>query len=898
MIQFKPMVRGREHTIQLTIKDKTTLLAMDIGGWQCSVGLARSRRNLGSIAEVATTAPAGLTGTIQVTIPAETTTGISDSSVIVDVSLVLPNGRMRPVVIGVARVLSESEYRAQLAVSDDGITVAPRTSADIGSIELTLDLQPDADTDVSVLIGSDDGGGAPAIDMDAIVNAVLARLSSLPVGEYSAGDTIFLVKTDGSIVRADYPELSQAEVFIGSSSDSYVLVGISSSGEVYIADTSSTEVVVDVGTFSAVYFSDATPTTVLVDIDSSIGSVYFYSGSDDSVLLDIGEAAAISVPAGRISTLGNQFVDSTGRTVRLRSVNWFGGEGTNHTPHGTWARAYTDIIDDIADMGFNCIRMPFHGGWSDAALTPPETAFDAALNPSFVGATALEILDQIIEYSGSKGLRVVLDHHRRTPGAGADGSPEGAGYNVGDWLATWAVMANRYRDNLVVIGADVHNEPHSHTWVDWASLVEQCGNMIHLIAPDWIIFAEGVGEYDGASYWWGGQLAGVATRPITLDVPNKLAYSPHEYGVSVGEQSWLKSNSNTSVPNWPANLYSVWQAAWGFIFEQSIAPIWIGEFGGHFGVDGSGTVGAMPNGTYEAEWVTELCKYLNGDIDGDGNRDIPETDKGMSFSYWSFNPNSGDTGGLVQDDWVTRQDVKLALIDPVLDATPAEVLNIGSLAGQNHFKVQLAEDGAAEITTVSLAAIESGFEQSPYFTVVGNAVQFQTRIDGPTTAGSSYARAELREVNADGTDAGFDALTGVHWIRGKTAIHALPTNKPEVVVMQLFNGSADRIAIRTQLISSQTKLVCRVNGSAVTPRLMEPYVLGTEFEWMVRLDNGLAEIYFNDMTTPLITSTDLVSTGSASWYFKAGAYAQSNETLDDPSEIVNVTHRAIAYGHE
>ena len=38
----------------------------------------------------------------------------------------------------------------------------------------------------------------------------------------------------------------------------------------------------------------------------------------------------------------------------------------------------------------------------------------------------------------------------------------------------------------------------------------------------------------------------------------------------------------------------------------------------------------------------------------------------MSFAYWSFNPNSGDTGGLVTDDWVTPQRDKLEALRPLL----------------------------------------------------------------------------------------------------------------------------------------------------------------------------------------------------------------------------------------
>jgi aryl-phospho-beta-D-glucosidase BglC (GH1 family) len=387
---------------------------------------------------------------------------------------------------------------------------------------------------------------------------------------------------------------------------------------------------------------------------------------DVVVTVDESIVPAPVVTEGRISTYGNQFIDSDSNTVRLKTVNWFGAEGNNRTPHGTWARAYTDIIDDIAAMGFNCIRLPFSGEFSNTSMTPPAASFDDELNPDFVGKTSLEIFDMIIAYAGTLGLYVVLDHHRAWAGDGADGSPVQSGYTLSDWMATWVVMATRYADNLTVIGADVHNEPHNLDWSTWAGYAEQCGNAIHAVAPEWLIFVEGVGEYNGESYWWGGQLKGVATRPVVLSASNKLVYSPHEYGVSVGSQAWLKSDSNTSVTNWPLNLYPVWTDAWGYIYEQEIAPIWIGEFGGHFGVDGDGTVGAMPNGTFESEWVTELVKYLNGDFNGNGTSDIALDDQGMSFSYWSYNPNSGDTGGLVQDDWTTHQSVKLTLINQLL----------------------------------------------------------------------------------------------------------------------------------------------------------------------------------------------------------------------------------------
>lgn len=389
------------------------------------------------------------------------------------------------------------------------------------------------------------------------------------------------------------------------------------------------------------------------------------AGTGTVALAGTGTKAPATGPLPRLSVSGNQFVTPTGTPVRLRTVNWFGAESDNYTPHGTWLRPWREIIDDIKDMGFNCIRMPFSGSFCAPGRMVTPTAVDWSQNADLEGLSALEVLDKYIEYCGEKGLYMVLDHHRRHAGAGADGGPTDGTYSVQNWHASWLVMANRYKDNPVVVGADVHNEPHNHEWNEWATLAEQCGNAILAVAPDWIIFVEGVGHYGDEHYWWGGALQGVRDRPVVLSRPNRLAYSPHEYGQSVGSQSWLGFDGQPLPANYPKNLYAVWRNAWGFIFEQNIAPIWIGEFGGFYGVDGQGKP-TKAHGTYERQWTEELAKYLNGDFNGDGTRELAASKLGASFAYWSLNPNSGDTGGLYQDDWITRQTSKLTLINTLL----------------------------------------------------------------------------------------------------------------------------------------------------------------------------------------------------------------------------------------
>ena len=386
---------------------------------------------------------------------------------------------------------------------------------------------------------------------------------------------------------------------------------------------------------------------------------------DTSVALGGTGTAEPIVGIQRLSVSGTQFVTPDGTPVRLKSVNWFGAEGTNYTPHGTWLRPWKDIIDQIASFGFNCIRLPFSGDFTSAGRTPPETAIDAEANPDLVGKTSLQILDMYVAYCKQKEIYIVLDHHRPRAGAGTVGSPIDSSYTLQDWKNTWLLLAGRYKDEPTIVGADVHNEPHELTWGVWADYAEQCGNTILTVAPDWLIFVQGVAQFNDDPYWWGGQLQGVATRPVVLTHANRVAYSPHEYGQSVGHQQWLAYDGETLPANWPNNLWAIWKKQWGFIFENGIAPVWLGEFGGFFGVDGSGNL-TKPHGTYEKQWVQNLVTYLNGDFNGDGTSNLPAGKLGMSFAYWSYNPVSGDTGGLVQDDWITPQTVKLNLINPLL----------------------------------------------------------------------------------------------------------------------------------------------------------------------------------------------------------------------------------------
>ncbi|SFJ09152.1 Calx-beta domain-containing protein [Albimonas pacifica] len=374
--------------------------------------------------------------------------------------------------------------------------------------------------------------------------------------------------------------------------------------------------------------------------------------------LGIGDARAAEgdeggASPGWFSTSGNQVVDAEGNPVRIAGVNWFGFESDTFAPHGLWTRGYASMMDQMKAEGFNTIRLPFSSEMLHTSAAP--NGIDFSQNPDLAGLTPLEILDVIVDYAGQIGMRIILDHHRSTAGAGTSGNGlwygEG-GFTEAGWIEDWRMLAARYADDPTVIGADLHNEPHAGTWggggaSDWARAAEAAGDAIGEVNPNWLILVEGVGAYQGDSYWWGGALQGVRDRPIELAVADKLVYSPHDYGNSVHAQPWFQS------PDFAEDLPEIFREAWGFIFEDEIAPVMLGEFGTRL------------QDPKDEPWLAALTAYLQGDFDGDGASELAPGQEGIGWTYWSWNPNSGDTGGVLADDWRTVIEAKMAYLEPM-----------------------------------------------------------------------------------------------------------------------------------------------------------------------------------------------------------------------------------------
>jgi endoglucanase len=339
-------------------------------------------------------------------------------------------------------------------------------------------------------------------------------------------------------------------------------------------------------------------------------------------------------------TSGSQVITPTGQTIILKSISWFGFETSNYVVHGLWTRKMEDILTVVKNLGFNSLRIP----WCDDIIAnPAPNSIDYNSNPNLVGLSSLQVLDYLIDRCNELGLNIILDRHRPTSAGQSELWYVSGVVSEAQWIQHWVFLANRYINNSNVIAADLHNEPHgSATWgtsspsTDWNKAAERCGNALLAVVPNWLIIVEGIEIYNSVSYWWGGSLQGVQQTPVQLNVPNKVIYSPHDYGSGVYNQPWF------SDPTFPANLNSVWYNRWSYIHLSGIAPVWIGEFGGY----NSDTT------SNEGQWQNHLVDYIKNNS--------------LHWSYWCVNPDSGDTGGILLNDWTTLDQSKVTMLNRIL----------------------------------------------------------------------------------------------------------------------------------------------------------------------------------------------------------------------------------------
>ena len=277
-----------------------------------------------------------------------------------------------------------------------------------------------------------------------------------------------------------------------------------------------------------------------------------------------------------LSTRGRFIVDARGRRVRLAGVNWYGFHEDLGLAPGLDRIHRSKLAKTIALHGFNSVRLPF-SVWMTEQTSPVPDEYLAA-NPDLSGATPIQVYDACVEALTGAGLIVIPNCHMLDPGwCCSEADENGLWFNdrwpAAKFIAAWQDMAARYRENPLVAGMDIMNEPRrarvgwrvrTPTWgtgdkTDVAAMYTTAGNLIHEINPDPLIICEGLS--------YAADLTGVARHPVRLERSGKVVYGMHDY-------SWFHPRGQSR------SAYSdQMNKAGGYILGDELAPLWIGEFG-------------------------------------------------------------------------------------------------------------------------------------------------------------------------------------------------------------------------------------------------------------------------------------------------------------------------------
>jgi len=331
-------------------------------------------------------------------------------------------------------------------------------------------------------------------------------------------------------------------------------------------------------------------------------------------------------------TRGRYIVDKNGHRFKLLSVNWYGASDIFYAPGGLEIRHRDEIAQSILALGFNSVRLPYADEL--VVLNPLVESEHLAANPDLIGLRALDVYAAVVSSLTAAGIAVIINNHITKARWCCDaqlcdlswkndhlGPLCAISQSEDDWIRNMETVMRPHIKDPLVVGIDLRNEVRGlrgqFMWPSWATASERAAERLHAMQEEWLIIVEGVSSAN--------DLTGVRYRPVRLGVPNKLVYSAHVYGWSGWGQlnpfGWRKYTSFAKAVH----------KNWGYLLEENIAPVWVGEFG-------------APNRPSEPDlrYWRNLMRYLR------------ETD--ADLGYWALNPRKpmnyeNETYGLLKDDW-------------------------------------------------------------------------------------------------------------------------------------------------------------------------------------------------------------------------------------------------------
>ena len=436
-----------------------------------------------------------------------------------------------------------------------------------------------------------------------------------------------------------------------------------------------------------------------------------------------------------LTTEGSHIVDMNGTEVWLTGCNWFGYNTGTNIFDGVWNCNLKDTLKSIADHGFNVLRVPMSAElllqWKNGEY--PRANYNNAYNEELNSMNSLEIFDYVLSLCEQNGMKIIIDIHCAKTDAAGHNHPVWYNGNIteDDFVEALSWCAERYKNNDTIIGYDLKNEPHGKAsetphaiWNDsdspdnWKKVAERAGNAVLDANPHALIIIEGIQIYpkdiktnnfvstndddDYYNTWWGANLMAVRDYPIDFGSPERnkqIIYSPHDYGPRVYEQPWFQGGFT-----YDSLMKDAWYDYWLYIQEEGIAPIFVGEWGGFMEGD-------------NLKWMEYFRQLI--------------AEKHLHHTFWCFNANSGDTGGLVKDDFKTWDEEKYNFVKEVLWQTEdGEFIGLDHAVPLGVNGIALSDYTGVKITPAPLAPAS----ETKVTDATGNAEQTTVTETSPALA--------------------------------------------------------------------------------------------------------------------------------------------------------------------
>ncbi len=455
----------------------------------------------------------------------------------------------------------------------------------------------------------------------------------------------------------------------------------------------------------------------------------------------LGVSAASNVPAGITTQAAPdeyhddwlhvnenaEVVDMDGNPVWMTGCNWFGYNAGRQVFDGVWSKNMHSMLNQIADHGFNLLRVPMstqiilqwknHGPDTGGGVGEVTMMVNPYENPELTvggGVDAagqyelmysFDIWNKAVEWCRQNGMKIMIDIHSATTAAMGHQKPlwYDDNFSEDDWLEALSWFCEYYKDDDTIIAIDLKNEPHGKpeegSFAKWdnskdannwkyaaekgaMACLEQNPNLLIMIegiecypdfekGADWTTPCVDYAHYDEPSLvfgaWWGGNLRGVKNDPVDIgEYKKQIVYSPHDYGPLVWKQKWFYMDDPSKTFDRQSLLDDYWYDTWAYLVEEKKYPLLMGEWGGFIDKEHD------PTGENK-HWMQELRDYM--------------IDKRIHHTFWCFNENSGDTGGLVYDDFGKWDEEKYAFVKEALWQTDS-----GMFIGLDH-KTPLGQEG-------------------------------------------------------------------------------------------------------------------------------------------------------------------------------------------------------------